>query len=411
MKRWMKSTKKSKHAIKNNSMKKTIITLAAAITVMSCAPRREPSLKSALDGKFLIGAAINESIIRHQSPGADSVIFTHFNAIEPENCMKSMEIHPEKDVYNWELADKYVDYGTENGLAVYGHCLIWHSQLSKWFCVDENGNDVTPEELKTRMKEHISAVVSRYKGRIKGWDVVNEAIEDDGSWRQSPFYRILGEEFIPWAFQCAHEADPDVELYYNDYSMHCEGRFNTTMKLVKMLKERGLRIDAVGFQQHIGLDYPEVAVVEDHMRQLASLGVKICVTEWDLTALPTITMSADEAEMMRALRRPLPGQDAPQGMKQDVQIDSAKLAEFRKTMNPYPDGLPEDEASRWNDRAFEFWDMYMRNSDIITRINVWGVNDGMSWRNSPMRRDYTLLFDDDFNQKPVVDRIIATAEK
>lgn len=112
MKRWMKSTKKSKHAIKNNSMKKTIITLAAAITVMSCAPRREPSLKSALDGKFLIGAAINESIIRHQSPGADSVIFTHFNAIEPENCMKSMEIHPEKDVYNWELADKYVDYGT-----------------------------------------------------------------------------------------------------------------------------------------------------------------------------------------------------------------------------------------------------------------------------------------------------------
>ena len=154
--------------------------------------------------------------------------------------------------------------------------------------MDEKGKRVSPEILKERMKKHIHTVVGRYKGRIKGWDVVNEAIEGDGSWRKSPFYEILGEEFIPLAFQYAHEADPDAELYYNDYGMDGQAKRNKVVELVRMLKGRGLRIDAVGMQGHMGLDYPKVEDFEASILRFASAGVKVMVTEWDMSALPTI---------------------------------------------------------------------------------------------------------------------------
>ena len=124
-------------------------------------------------------------------------------------------------------------------MAVIGHCLIWHSQLAPWFCVDSAGKNVSPEVLKQRMKEHISTIVGRYKGRIHGWDVVNEAIMEDGSYRKTKFYEILGKEYIPYAFQCAHEADPEAELYYNDYGMNVPGRRDSVAALVRSLKEKG----------------------------------------------------------------------------------------------------------------------------------------------------------------------------
>src|SRR5574344_689597 len=188
----------------------TLFAAMAAILISSCtaeAQKADFGLKDALKDKFLVGTALNSDQILHRDPKADSLVKLHFNAIGAENCMKSEVVHPSEDTYNFELADKLVQYGEDNGQTVTGHCLIWHSQLPKWFCVDAEGKDVSPEVLKQRMRDHIMTVVGRYKGRILGWDVVNEAIMDDGTWRQSPFYRILGEEFIPWAFKCAHEAD------------------------------------------------------------------------------------------------------------------------------------------------------------------------------------------------------------
>jgi len=380
-------------------MRKTTIIILACLASVACKEKQTavPSLKDALQDKFLIGLAVNESQIRHQDAKADSVIALHFNALEPENCMKSEVIHPEKDRYDWELADKYVQYGEDNGMAVIGHCLIWHSQLAPWFPVDENGNDVSPEELKARMKDHIYTVMQRYKGRIKGWDVVNEAVMDDGSWRESPFYRILGEEYIPLAFQYAHEADPDAELYYNDYGMHHRGRVETVIKLVNTLKERGLRIDAVGFQGHLGMDYPDWKEYEKNMVDVAATGVKLCFTEWDMSALPTITKSADLGEMSitEAVKNP-------------------EYAEKLKPMlDPYPDGMPQEVKDAWNKRAEEFFGILLKHSDIISRFNAWGLRDCDSWKNGwpvETRKEYILLFDNEYKQKPVVDWLINNAK-
>ena len=183
-------------------MKRFLIPLAACVLMAGCV-RTEPALKDVFAGTFILGTAINDAQIAGEDIKGDSVLIRHFAAIEPENCLKSGEVMPVFGQYDWILADKYVEFGEKYNLEVYGHTLIWHSQCTPDFCYDENGNLISPELLKERMKQHISTMVGRYKGHIKGWDGVNEAIMEDGSYRDSPFYRILGEEFIPWAFQCA----------------------------------------------------------------------------------------------------------------------------------------------------------------------------------------------------------------
>lgn len=277
--------------------RKILLVLLASLALSSCASRvateTEASLKGVLGDKFLIGAALNT----RQSSGLDTaavrIVKRHFNSIVAENCMKCQTIHPEEDRYDFRQADEFVKFGEDNGMYIIGHCLIWHSQLAPWFCVDKEGKNVSPEVLKQRMKEHITTIVSRYKGRIKGWDVVNEAILEDGSYRKSKFYEILGEDFIPLAFQYAHEADPDSELYYNDYNMHSPGKRDAVVKLVKDMKSKGLRVDAVGMQGHVGLDYPSMKDFESSMLAFGSTGVKVMITEWDMSALPTLNRTAN----------------------------------------------------------------------------------------------------------------------
>ena len=357
-------------------MKKQIIAISLLL-LAACAPK-EPGLKDAFEGKFILGAAVNVRQIMGADIRGDSVLFRHFGAVEPENCMKSAEIMPVFGQYNWDMADKYVEFGEKNGLQVYGHCLIWHSQLTPDFCYDKEGNLIGPDELKARMKQHISTVVGRYKGRIKGWDVVNEAILEDGSYRESPFYQILGKEFIPWAFQCAQEADPDCELYYNDYSMHEPEKLNTTIEMVKDLQARGIRIDAVGFQAHIGMDYPDLDLYQGHIRRVKDeTGIDVCITELDMSILPTVTRSADVS---------MTGED------------------WQAALNPWPDGnFPQDVQDAWTARMGEVLDMFLRNSDAVRRINVWGICDSDSWKNGwpiPGRMDAPLWVDRNYNLKP-----------
>lgn len=359
--------------------------LLAGAAACTTPQQEEPSLKSAVGDRFLIGTALNAPQITGLDSAGIAVVKRHFNAIVAENCMKCEVIHPEEDRYDFTLADRLVEFGEQNGLTVTGHCLIWHSQLAPWFCVDAAGNDVSPEVLKQRMQAHIATVVGRYKGRIKGWDVVNEAIVEDGSYRKSKFYEILGEEFIPLAFQYAHEADPDAELYYNDYGMTVDGRRDAVVRLVKSLQERGLRIDAVGMQGHMGMDYPTVESFEQSMLAFAATGVRVMVTEWDMSALPTLTRSAD--------------------------VSSHEA--FRAAADPYPDGLPDSVAARWNSRMRAFFDLFARHADIVTRVTAWGVADGDSWKNGfpiPGRRDYPLLFDREHRPKPFVDELIHPTE-
>lgn len=364
-----------------------LLTVVALITSTSVAFAQEKkTLKEALKGKFLIGTAVNTRQASGQDKAGVRVIQEQFNAIVAENCMKSQEMHPEENRYNFTQADEFVAFGEKNGMLITGHTLIWHSQLSPWFCVDGEGKNVSPEVLKKRMKDHITTIVKRYKGRIIGWDVVNEAIEDDGSYRKSKFYEILGEEYIPLAFQYAHEADPDAELYYNDFSMANPGKRAGVVKLVKALKKRGIRIDAVGMQGHIGMDYPQVGEFEKSMLAFAEAGVKVMVTELDLTVLPT--------------------------PKQNIGAEVSASFEYKKDMNPYPNGLPEDVSKAWTERMNDFFRLFLKHQDIITRVTLWGVTDLDTWRNDwPMRgrTDYPLLFDRSYQPKPVVSLIINEA--
>ena len=366
---------------------KNPILILSLLLLASCGPK-EPALKDAFEGKFILGAAVNTQQINGKDTRGDSVLFRHFAAIEPENCMKSAEIMPKFGQYDWTLADQYVDFGTSHGLVVYGHCLIWHSQCTPDFCYDQSGSLISPELLKERMKQHITTVVTRYKGRIKGWDVVNEAILEDGTYRKSPFYQILGEEFIPWAFQCAQEADPDLELYYNDYSMHEPKKLDAVIKMVQDIQARGIRIDAVGFQGHIGMDYPELGLYEKHIRRIKEeTGLDVCITELDMSILPSVTQSADVSGMdfFELMRNP---------DKREAYLEKA---------DPYRGNFPEDVCAAWNERMGQFLEMFLRNADVIRRINLWGVSDWDSWKNGwpiPGRQDAPLWVDREFKLKP-----------
>ena len=218
----------------------TAMFLTLLISCNSSDKNEDITLKQAFKDIFYIGTALSEEQILGEDEAAIEVVKSNFNSITAENIMKSEVMQPIEGEFDFTLSDKFVEFGEQNDMQIIGHTLIWHSQAPDWFFVDENGDDVSPEVLTQRMRSHILTIAGRYKGRIHGWDVVNEAIEDDGSWRKSKFYEILGEDFIRIAFELAHEADPDAELYYNDYSMANEGRRNRVVRMVKALQEQGV---------------------------------------------------------------------------------------------------------------------------------------------------------------------------
>lgn len=346
---------------------------------------QEPTLKEALKGKFYIGTAMNSPQIHGTDTASLRIIKTQFDAIVAENCMKSMYLQPKEGEFFFDDADKFVAFGETNDMFITGHCLIWHSQAPSWFFTDEKGKDVTREVLIERMRDHITTVVSRYKGRIKGWDVVNEAIMENGSYRKSKFYEIIGEDFIPLAFKFAHEADPDAELYYNDYNEWYEGKRKTVIELVRSMKQQGIRIDGVGMQGHIGMDTPRLEQYEATILDYHNAGVKVMVTELDLSALPS-----------------------PWGTSANISDTQA----YEAQMNPYTTGLPAEVEAEWEARFMEFFRLFDKHSDKITRVTLWGVTDGDSWKNDfPVkgRTDYALLFDRQYQAKPIVQSIINMA--
>ncbi|MDR1937997.1 MAG: endo-1,4-beta-xylanase [Tannerellaceae bacterium] len=346
----------------------------------------EASLKEALKDKFLIGTALNaRQIMGTDTPGV-AVIKQHFNSIVAENCMKSEAIQPEEGKFDFSLADRFVDFGEANGMHINGHTLVWHSQAPAWFFTDANGRDVARDTLIERMRNHITTLVSRYKGKIKSWDVVNEAILDDGSWRKSKFYEIIGEDFISLAFRFAHEADPDAELNYNDYSMAIEAKREGVIGMIKSLQEQGVPIHGVGMQGHLQMDEPTLEAFEKSLTAFSALGLNVMITELDITVLPP------------------PFEDGGA----DVSLNS----EYQKELNPYPGGLPEEQAKALDNRYLDFFRLFLKHKDKIQRVTLWGVCDADSWRNDwpvPGRTDYALLFDRRHKPKPVVGEIIKLA--
>lgn len=347
------------------------------------------SLKDELGKHFLIGCAIDTTFLwGHLPDEAYQLVDKQFNAVVAENCMKGENIHPEKDRFYWDDADLFVDWSTKHGMAIVGHCLVWHSQPPKWMFTYENGDTVSREVLIGRMYHHINTIVSRYKDRIHRWDVVNEAILDDGTLRQSPYYKIIGPEFIELAFQFAHEADPTAELYYNDYSMAGPAKRERVCQLVRDLKSKGLRIDAIGMQSHNGYNYPDLTEYEKSIEAFAACGVKVQITELDVNMLPNPASFG--------------GADINQ-----------KYA-FDKKMNPYANGLDKKAQKLFNERYLAMFEIYKRHKDVIDRVGFWGINDSNTWLNDwPIkgRTNYPTLFDRNYKAKPVLKEIIELFKK
>jgi endo-1,4-beta-xylanase len=339
-------------------------------------------LKAIFKDKFYVGVALNAKQIWGRDTAALQIVNTHFNSVVAENCMKIKSLQPKEGQFQFKEADKFVDFGVSKGMFIIGHTLIWHSQAPDWFFKDQNGEEVSREVLIERMKKHITSVVSRYRGRVKGWDVVNEAILDDGSWRKSKFYNIIGEDFIRLAFEFAHAADPMAELYYNDFSMAQEGKRQGVVNMLRKLKTQGVKVTGVGMQGHLSLIYPKIGDFEKSILAFSAEGVNVMITELDITVLPS--------------------------PRRNMGADVNQNYEYKKEINPYADGLPENVAEQLAQRYLEFFRLFLKHEDKISRVTLWGVTDADSWLNNwPVfgRKDYPLLFDRQYKAKPFVQMI------
>lgn len=368
---------------------RTLSILSLIPILLFCqASSKVESLSDAFKNKFLIGVAIHRSQIHQKNKEENDLITSQFNSLTAENDMKWMHIHPKENEYNFEHSDKLVEMGKKHGMFIVGHTLVWHSQLAPWVFKTEDGSAIDSMELRKRMKEHIHTIVGRYKGKIGGWDVVNEALNDDGSLRNSNFLKIGGEKFIEDAFRFAHEADPEAELYYNDYNIEYEAKRKGALRIIQNLKEKGVRIDGVGIQGHWGLDYPSLEEIEASIEMYAAAGVKVMFTELDISVLPS-PWHMPTAEV------------------------STRFENSPK-MNPYPDGLPDSMQVRLADRYKEVFELFNKHADKISRVTFWGLHDGASWKNNfPIRgrTDYTLLFDRELKPKKAFHAVMSTARK
>jgi endo-1,4-beta-xylanase len=347
-----------------------------------------PSLKNVFRDSFLVGVALNANQFSVSDPRAESIVTAQFNSITPENVLKWALVHPRPDAYNFEAPDRYVAFGEKHQMFIIGHTLVWHHQTPRWVFQDEQGNQVDRETLLKRMRDHIHTVVGRYKGKIKGWDVVNEALNEVGAMRQSPWMKIIGGDYIVKAFQYAHEADPQAQLYYNDYSLENEAKRNGAVELIAKLKGDGVPIYAIGLQGHDRMDWPTVEQQDRTIKAFASLGIKVNVTELDIDVLPS------------------PAPDSSAHISQSF--------ELRAKLNPYPQRLPDSVQQALAKRYAELFTVFQEHSEVIDRVTFWGVTDGDSWLNNwPMRgrANYPLLFDRAGQPKPAFHAVIKTAAK
>ncbi|MBZ5724539.1 MAG: endo-1,4-beta-xylanase [Acidobacteriia bacterium] len=327
------------------------------------------ALKDAFKDSFRIGAALNQAQFEEKDERGARIVTAQFNTISPENVLKWESVHPRPGAYRFDAADRYVAFGEKNKMFIVGHCLVWHNQTPRWVFQNEQGEPLGREALLERLRDHIRTVVGRYRGRIAGWDVVNEALADDGSLRPTPWLKIIGEEYIAKAFEFARDADPRAELYYNDFALENEAKRKGAVELIRKLQARGIPIAAVGLQGHDRMDWPTIAQQSATIEAFSALGVKVNVTELDIDVLPP-------------------------------------------TINPYASGLPDNVQTALAKRYGDLFGVFAKYRDVITRVTFWGVTDGDSWLNDwPVqgRTSYPLLFDRHGQPKPAFQAVIRSA--
>ena len=358
-------------------MKKTVpyfLFLLPVLLLMNCTPSTKTSgsastgmkgLKDYYKNYFPVGVAVSPWALKSDEA---SLVLQQFNSLTPENAMKMGPIHPQENAYNWNGADSIVAFAQRNKLRVRGHTLCWHNQTPSWIFKDASGNTVTKEVLLQRLKDHITAVVSRYKGKIYAWDVVNEAISDrpDEYLRNSQWLRICGDEYIAKAFQWAHEADPDALLFYNDYNEISPVKRDKIFRLVKGLKDAGVPVHGVGLQGHWAVNEPSGEQLESTLKKFSELGVTMQVTEMDISVYPK---EHDARE-----RRPEDANTSFTAEREEKQLAVYKMS----------------------------FALFRKYKKFISGVTFWNISDRHSWLdNFPVqnRKDYPLLFDKDLKPK------------
>lgn len=328
------------------------------LLALSFAPP-EKGLKDYYKDYFPIGVAVNPRMVL---PGPDAeLIKAQFNSMTPENAMKMGPIHPEENKYNWKDADAIADFAQQYKIKLRGHTLCWHNQTPRWLFTDSTGKQVSRELLLSRMKQHINDVMGRYKGKIYAWDVVNEAVPDTGTgiYRKSKFYEIIGEDYIAKAFEYAHAADPSAQLFYNDYNTENAAKREKIYQLVKKLKDKGVPINGVGLQGHWSIFEPTAQELEESITKFASLGLKVQITELDVSVYPKLH-------------------------ERQTKRDTIKR-EFTPEMN--------DKQAAHYKMLFE---VFRKHKKTITGVTFWNLSDRSTWLDNfpiPGRKDFPLLFD------------------
>jgi endo-1,4-beta-xylanase len=341
--------------------------------VLSNAPQvaAQKTLKEAYKDYFPIGVAVAPRNLT--GPDAD-FIKQQFNSITPENAMKMGPIHPEPNRYAWQDADAIVAFAQKNGMKIRGHALCWHNQTPKWLFTDSTGKKVSRELLLSRMKQHIYEVAGRYKGKVYAWDVVNEAVPDTGSgiYRESEFYKIIGEDYIQKAFEYAHEADPNAKLFYNDYNTESASKRAKIFELIKKLKDKKVPVHGVGLQGHWSIYEPSAAELEKSIQQFAGLGLDVQITEMDVSVHP-------------------------------------KEHEPRKRNASDTGELTAEMIAKQSAQYKMLFEVFRKYKGKLTGVTFWNVSDKTTWLdNFPVqgRKDHPLLFDENNQPKEAFKSVV-----
>ncbi len=393
----------------------------------------QPTLKGAYKDHFQIGAAINRTIAMNAAVRADNVrrnqqqvekdialVKEQFNQVSPENDLKWLLIHPRPgpDGYDFGPADAFVNFGLSNKMHLVGHTLVWHAQMPNWVFAGTNpppnvtiaaptafadtnapgtnrfgrggsgrgfgggffgrytGPRASREELLERMRDHIHTVVGRYKGKIKVWDVVNEAIADGGTniLRNSLWFEIIGPDYIAKAFQYAHEADPDAILRYNDYGLENASKRRKLVELIKSLQKQKVPVHAVGSQAHVNVS-TSFETMDQALAEMKTLGLPIHITELDVTGA--------------------------QGGQHSTSADISANATMSQG------GLVSDADRKQAEAYAGIFRAFIKHRDVVKMVTFWGANDEVSWR----AQGRPLLFDGDNQPKPAFNAVIAEARR
>ncbi len=329
---------------------------------------------------FAVGAAI---------PGVElnqaerQLLFRNFGTVTPENCMKPEPLHPSKDRFDFAQADALVKMARANGLTVNGHTLVWHQQCPDWLFSDGD-RPAARDLVLQRMRDHIAAVAGHFSGKVKSWDVVNEAIDDGNDYlRKSQWLTSIGEDFIAEAFIAARKADPKAELYYNDYGIECPPKRDKTLRLIHDLKQRKAPVQGIGIQGHWQIDRIPFQDIEEAIIAFHAEGMQVMITELDIDVVIRKTANSEV------------------GIREQDGAD------------PFAKGLPADLQQRLAEQYARLFELFLKHRDKITRVTFWGLHDGRSWLNSwPSKRtNHPLLWDRTLQPKPALAAVLAVTQE